>query len=148
MHAIQDYKGLVEHSRNSCYTYFRISGDFDPDRVTELLGLTPDTAWKKDDLRRDGNPYGFASWTFGRCADYEIQVENQMRKTIAPLLDKVDLLNQIRRENDVVLALEVVPTLYAGEITPCISPTLDVMDFCCITRTEIDLDLYVYSDTD
>ena len=28
--------------RNECYTYFRIVGDFDPDEISGILGLTPE----------------------------------------------------------------------------------------------------------
>ena len=66
-----------------------------------------------------------------------------MRKTISVFLDKVDLLNKIREENDVSFYLEVVPTIYAENINPALAPTLDIIDFCHATRTEIDIDMYV-----
>ena len=72
------------NTKNSCYTYFRISGEFDPDEVTALLGLQPDQSWKSGDLRRDGTAYDFSHWLFGRCDEYSILVEEQMRKTILP----------------------------------------------------------------
>lgn len=136
------------NTRNSCYTYFKITGNFDPDRVSELLNLTPEKAWKIGDLRRDGSRYDFAKWEIGRCAEYDVIVENQMRKTIAPLQDKIPLLNQIRQEYDVCFVLEVVPEIYAGDTDPCLAPSLDIIDFCHATRTEIDIDLYVYDSDD
>jgi hypothetical protein len=57
------------NTRNSCYTYFRIVGDFNPDDVSERLGLTPEKSWKIGDLRRNGTRYDFASWEIGRCAE-------------------------------------------------------------------------------
>lgn len=33
-------------TKNECYTYFRISGDFDPDTISEMLGILPDRSWK------------------------------------------------------------------------------------------------------
>ena len=80
--------------------------------------------------------------------EYDVYVENQMRKTISGLLDKIDVLNQIRNEFDVSFYLEVVPEIYVDDINPCLAPTLDVIDFCHATRTEIDIDLYVYSSED
>jgi hypothetical protein len=136
------------NTRNSCYTYFKIVGDFNPDDVTELLRLTPEKSWKIGDLRRDGTPFDFALWEFGRCAEYDIEVDKQMHKTIAPLQDKIRLLNQFRETHDVDFVLEIVPTVYAGDITPCLAPSLDVMDFCHATRTELDIDLYVCDSTD
>ena len=131
-------------TKNSCYTYFTIVGDFDPDSVTSLLGLNPDQSWKIGDLRRNGTAYDFARWSFGRCDQYDAIVANQMRKTIEPLLNKTDSLNEIRQKNKVNFYLAVVPSVHAGEINPCLAPSLDIMDFCHATRTEIDIDLYVY----
>jgi hypothetical protein len=140
--------GDFMNTRNSCYTYFRIVGNFNPDDVSERLGLTPEKSWKIGDLRRNGTRYDFASWEIGRCAEYDVMVENQMRKTLASLWDKVSLLNQIREENDVHFVLEIVPTIYVDDINPCLAPPLDVIDFCHATRTEIDLDMYICNSED
>ena len=75
--------------KNSCYTYFKITGDFDPDIITDRLGLHPDKSWKVGDKRRNGTVYDFASWQIGRCEQYDVLTENQMYNTIAPLVDKV-----------------------------------------------------------
>lgn len=133
------------NTRNSCYTYFRIVGDFNPDEVSHLLNLQPEKTWKKGDSRRDGTKHDFAVWEIGRCDDYNPIVEEQMRKTITPLLDKVDILNIIHSDNDVSFYLEIVPTIYTDDINPCLAPSLDIIDFCHATRTEIDIDLYLYS---
>lgn len=143
-------------TRNRCYTYFKIVGDFNPDEVTAQLGLQPDECWKRGEpmlkghasMRREGLTYAFSAWTFGRCDEYDPYVEEQMRRTIAPLLDKVDLLNRIREENDVEFCLVIVPNIYAGDINPCLAPPLDVIDFCHATRTQIDIDMYIYDSTD
>ena len=136
------------NTKNSCYTYFKIVGDFNPDDVTKLLNLAPERSWKIGDLRRNGTKYDFALWDIGRCTDYDVEVENQMRKTLSVLWDKIPLLNQIREENDVRLVLEIVPSIYVDDISPCLAPPLDVIDFCHATRTEIDIDLYVYNSED
>ena len=99
-------------------------------------------------MRRNGTKYDFALWEIGRCAECDVEVKNQMRKTIDVLQDKIPLLNQIREENDVSFVLEIVPTIYAGDKNPCLAPPLDVIDFCHATRTEIDIDMYVYDSED
>ena len=135
-------------TRNSCITYFKIVGNFNPDVVSRILNLTPEQTWKIGDFRRNGTMYDFALWEIGRCTEYDIDVENQMRKTIAILQDKIQLLNQIRKENDVNFFLQIVPTIYVGDMNPCLAPPLDVIDFCHATRTEIDIDMYVYNSED
>ncbi len=130
-------------AENSCYTYFKIVGDFDPDTVTEILGLQPSKTWRIGDARCNGSLYDFSLWEFGRCDRYDVIVENQMHTTIDPLLDKVGLLNRIREKFGVSFTLEIVPTVYVDNTTPCLAPSLTVIDFCHATRTEMDIDLYL-----
>lgn len=136
------------NTRNSCYTYFKIVGDFNPDDISALLNLTPEKSWKIGDLRRNGTKFDFAHWEIGRCSEYDVEVENQMRKTIAVLQDKIPVLNQIREKYDVSFFLEIVPEIYANDTNPCLAPSLDIIDFCHATRTEIEIDMYVYDSTD
>ncbi len=128
---------------NCCYTYFRVVGEFDPNAVTEKLGLKPDESWKIGDKRKNGSLFDFAAWHFGKCEVYTDDISEQMQETIKPLLDKIDLLNQIRNENEVRFYLEVVPRLYSHNHTPSLAPSVDVMAFCAATQTEIDIDLYI-----
>ena len=129
--------------KNTCYTYFKITGDFDPDLITNRLGLIPSKTWKIGDKRKNGTLYDFALWEFGRCNNYDVIVENQMHITIASLLDKIDILNEMKNELGVDYTLEIVPTVYSSNASPCLAPSLKVIDFCHATRTEIDIDLYV-----
>ena len=129
--------------RTKCYTYFRIVGNFNPEIITTLLCLNPYNSWKIGDTRKNGAKYDFANWDFGYCDKYDIDVDNQMRTTINPLLAKADILNEIKRKYDVDFYLEIVPTIFPDDILPCLSPSLDVMKFCCDTQTKIDIDLYL-----
>ena len=128
---------------NSCYTYFSIRGDFDPDVVTSMLELNPYKSWKSTDKRSNGTQFGFACWDYGRCEEYDIETENQMMKTIANLIPKINILNQIKEKFDVEFYLEVVPKIYSKNASPCLGVNLDIIDFCHRTRTLIDVDLYV-----
>ena len=130
-------------SRNSCYTYFQISGNFDPVEISKILELKPDKITRIGELIDGRRRRKAATWEFGRCDEYNVAIENQMRTTIAPLLDKIPLLNKIREEYGVKFWISIVPTLYVGEFAPVLAPPLDVIDFCHETRTEIDIDLYL-----
>ncbi|MFK8297211.1 hypothetical protein ACI76O_02330 [Capnocytophaga cynodegmi] len=44
---------------------------------------------------------------------------------------------------DVDFYLTIVPTIYVEEITPCLAPSMAIIDFCHQTRTEIDIDMYL-----
>ena len=45
------------NTKNSCYTYFKIVGNFNPDDISALLNLTPGKSWKIGDLRRNGTKW-------------------------------------------------------------------------------------------
>lgn len=127
----------------SCYTYFRIVGDFNPDMVSELLSLKPEKSWKIGDIRKNGTAYDFSAWYYGLCKEYDVETDKQLKKTIASLVPKVDILQEIRQRYDVRFYLEVVPSLVYDETTPCLAPSLEVMKFCLDTQTEMDIDLYM-----
>lgn len=138
---LQPIRYHTEHTK--CYTYFKIVGDFDPDTISEILGIPAEKSWKIGDRRKDGSKYPFAMWRFGTCDEYAFETDKQMMKTIAPLLLKTSELKEIKRRFDVDFTLEVVPTVRWDESTPTLSPSLEVMRFCCETETAIDIDLYV-----
>ena len=145
--ALEEYQDKHNNSKassqSSCYTYFMIRGNFDPDSITELLGLVPEKTWRIGDKRKNGTVYDFAIWQYGTCDAYDVYVENQMLKTITPLLSKISALKEINQKYDVEFTLEVVPTIKSSEGVPCVAPSMEVMQFCCDTATKIDIDLYV-----
>ena len=131
--------------KNSCYTYFAIKGDFNPDNITEILELNPSKSWKIGDKRLGGNSsYDFAVWEYGRCDDYDVITENQMMNTISDLKSKIPLLKDIKKKFDVLFVLEVVPKIHINESTPTLSPNRDIIEFCYETQTDIDIDLYLF----
>ena len=131
---------------NTCYTYFLIRGDFDPDVITKMLGLQPDSSRKIGTERKNGHGvYPCSTWSFGRCDQYDVITENQIKTTIAPLKDKIPILNLIRKKYDATFTIEVVPEIYPDESTPTLGPDLEIIDFCHAVRAEIDIDLYVYT---
>ena len=138
-----------QNGRNSCYTYFRITGDFEPDELSNLLELTPSQSWRVGDAGRvAGTAYEYSVWEYGICEEYDVIVANQMMKTIHDLLPKIDILREIRERFSVELSLEIVPSICAGEINPCLAPNREVIEFCYLTKTDIDIDLYVSGNND
>lgn len=133
----------MSKEQSSCYTYFMIRGDFNPDSISKMLDLSPEQTWKIGDKRKNGTIYDFSCWKFGTCDEYDVYVENQMLKTITPLISKISILKEIKKQYDVSFTLEIVPTIISDETTPCLAPSLEIMQFCCDTGTEMDIDLYV-----
>ena len=137
-------------NKNSCYTYFRIVGNFEPDEITEILGIEPYEIQRIGDRVTAKGPQKakFAYWHFGLCDEYASEITKQMEKTIELLKSKSDIINKIRKKYDVGIFLEVVPTVYVNEYEPNLAPSLEVIDFCYKTGVEIDIDLYVMDTED
>lgn len=131
--------------KTNCHTYFAIRGeDFDPNEIASMLGLKAEKSWKRGDLRRDGKPYGFAYLEICHCGEYDPYTDNQLKKTIAPLLGKEELLLKLAKQYGLEYYLEAVPSLYLDEIHPALAPSIEVMEWCVKTKTKFDIDLYLY----
>ena len=134
---------------SDCYTYFSIKGDFDdPDEIAGMLGIEPFEKYKKGELTKYGGKRGirYAESTLDicRCGEYERDIGEQLEKTVATLMKKVDILNEIRKRYDVEYTLWAVPTLAADELPPAIHLSPEIMRFCADTDTEFDCDLYMH----
>lgn len=137
---------------NETKTYFRITGDFEPDDITNALNLEPCTTWKKGERRKRlgreacGN-YTFSAWEFGEIEKVNNNFANeQMRETIAPLLEKIEVLKRLKQEYGLNYTLEIVPKFYAATEKPILSPPREVIDFCSSIGADIDIDYYFYFD--
>ena len=128
---------------NRCTTYFRMVGDFDPNEITKKLGLKPFECWKKGMRRHGGSLYTVSAWHFGKCDTYDPDTARQMEQTIRELRGKTELLREIREKYEVSYYLEVVPRLYPGNVTPSLSPSPEVLEFCHATKTLVDIDMYL-----
>lgn len=139
-----EFRRVYYHAeRTQCMTYFRITGNFDPDDITKHLRLVPESVQRIGDVRRNGVPYDCASWRYGTVKSHRLDTANQMMQTIDDLLTKADLLRKIKLTYDAKLWLIVVPLVRYDEPTPMLAPSPAVMRFCMETGTEIDIDLYV-----
>ena len=84
------------------------------------------------------SPYYIIAMVF-----HDQSISNQMKKTIKPLIPKIDLLNEIRERFDATFTLEVVPSICCEHEKPCISPSMKVIDFCSKARADLNIDWYM-----
>ena len=196
--------------QNSCYTEFSISGDFNPEEITKLMGIEPHSTFdinqyinnrskeakflskklfpnanKSDNfdeilnnLDKTDNDFDLhnylnesentdekhkklklftneclvlgkqSTWDCGFNDNYDVMVENQMLKTIEPLVDKVDILNQIKEKYNAHFTLEVTIYAFTDTVLPCISPSSKIIDFCHSVRAQIFYDIITFNKND
>lgn len=132
---------------NEVKTYFKITGDFNPEDITKILCLQPVQTWVKGEKRKIskvGN-YTFSLWEFGVIEKKNNLFANkQMLETIKPLFEKIDSLNELKKIYNLNYVLEVVPKFYTDLYKPILSPLKEVIDFCSQTGTLLDIDYYFY----
>jgi hypothetical protein len=146
--------------RTHSYTYFKIQsngeqrgfglvgnerGIFNPEDITKALEIEPFRCWKKGDIRRGGTEYLFSSWSAEKTDINRLDVEAQYMDTIKNLKNKISTLQQIKEQYDVSFKIEVVPHIY-GEKNPYMVFNKEIIEFCYLTGTTIEVDMYLFPD--
>lgn len=133
--------------KHSCKVYFRIAGRFDPDFVSCVLGLTPYR------VRRCGDVLPISNIVVDEddmdiCYNdvYNVDLNEMLRVSLKPLMNKVELLKTIRAELGVEYYVVLVPRidLDSDDPTPVLSLDNDIMEFMCKIGAKHDLDYYIY----
>lgn len=127
----------------TCYCYFAMKGNFLPDNITKTLEINPTKQWFIGDKRNDGRYYDFALWETGFTKIVYPEIEMRCVDAIQELLGKENLLAQIKEIYDVSFVLEIVPFIHDGK-KPIIEFGTDVLKFCYLTNTDIDIDFHIY----
>jgi hypothetical protein len=153
------FKGWLNLKSTECYSYFFIcssgiiqdmigfvanpNSDFDPDYITEILNIKPFDTKKMGTLRRNGNGiYPFSDWSACKQKDPIFDVEMQCLNIVRILKEKVPILLDIKKMFDVSFGINIVPNIYNKE-PPSIGFNKEIIEFCYLTGTEIDIDIYV-----
>lgn len=145
--------------KTNSYTYFGIisngeighrgfeayeKGKFNPKEITDLLEIQPFNSRAYGENKASGHKYLFSSWNAEKSDINRLDVEAQCRDTIERLKTKIPLLNEIKKQYDVNFVLMIVPNIY-GDEQPWIVFDEEVIEFCYLTGTTIEMDMYMYS---
>lgn len=129
--------------KTTTYTYFSIRGDFDPDVISEMIGIIPEKKWSVGDERKNGSKYDFSNWRMQKCDKDTLCIDEQCKEIIRKLQGKIGILTEIRERYNITMVLEIVPSIYHS-VSPSISFDKEIIEFCYLTGTEIDIDMYIY----
>lgn len=134
---IENGKGLVAYEK----------GVFNPDELTKILGIQPFRSWEKWDRRPSGSQYLFSSWSAEKSEVDRLDAEAQCKDTIKNLRHKISELKKIRELYDVNFYIMIVPHIF-GEEKPLLSFNKEIIEFCYLTGTTIEVDMYIYQAED
>lgn len=80
---------------------FRIMGDeFDPQLITELLGLEPDKAFNKGDKRNEDRPelHRFSFWGLDTKVDRDLSLEKHLEAMLDRLATRTESICELSKE--------------------------------------------------
>ncbi len=133
------------------YVYFALTGDnFDTFEVTNRLGITPTDSWRKGDKGQFKLILGFTSWRLSTDKGQEyFQIDKLVDEIIFKLFDKIEIINDLKREFELNSVLEIVLYIDTNEdsSTPALGHDLRTIEFLYRTGTTTDVDIYRFNST-
>ncbi|WP_346859451.1 DUF4279 domain-containing protein [uncultured Draconibacterium sp.] len=131
------------------YVYFALKGDsFDTDEVTNRLGIKPTDSWRKGDKGFYKSAVEFAMWRLSTDKGKEyIQIDNLVDEIVSQLYDKIEIINDLKKQFNLDSVLEIVLYIDTNEdnSTPALGHDLKTIEFLYKTSTTTDIDIYRFN---
>lgn len=131
------------------YVYFALTGDnFDPQIVTERIGITPTQHWKKGDKGKYKHNLAYSCWKLSTDEGKEyILVDSLVDEVIEQLFDKIEIINELKMQFNLDSVLEIVMYIDTNEeqSTPALGHDLKTIEFLYRTQTKTDVDVYRFN---
>lgn len=133
---------------NTC-VYFALTGDnFDPQVVTERIGITPTEKWNKGDKGKYKLTLDYSCWKLSTDKGKEyIMVDSLVDEVIGQLFDKIEIINELKSQFVMDSVLEIVIYIDTNEeqSTPAFGHGLKTIEFLHRTKTKTDVDIYRFN---
>ncbi len=137
--------------KSNSYIYFALKGgDFDPEIVTNMLGIKPTVTWRKGDKGIYNPKMKYSCWELSTEKGKEsIFLDNLVTEIVEQLYDKIEIINKLKRDLDLTSVLEIVMDIDTNEeqSTPAFGHDLRTIEFLYKTKTTTDVDIYRYDST-
>jgi hypothetical protein len=131
------------------YVYFALKGDnFDPQIVTERIGVTPTEKWNKGDKGKYKLTLDYSCWKLSTEKGKEyIMVDSLVDEVIGQLFDKIEIINELKNQFDLDSVLEIVMYIDTNEeqSTPALGHDLKTIEFLYRTQTKTDVNIYRFN---
>jgi hypothetical protein len=131
---------------NECRVYFALNGDdFDPEEMTQFLGMKP-TSTKRKREKVPGRIPKFSSWVLSTAnvVDESVDVYEMASEIVKQLQPKKELIMDAIRKFGVFSKLQVVMSISVEEdaSTPAIGFDVETIQFLGEIGAFIDIDTY------
>lgn len=129
--------------------YFALTGDnFDPQIVTERIGITPTQYWEKGDKGKYKQNLAYSCWKLSTDQGKEyVLVDSLVDEVIEQLFDKIEIINELKMQFNLDSVLEIVMYIDTNEkqSTPALGHDLRTIEFLYRTQTKTDVDIYRFN---
>jgi hypothetical protein len=133
---------------SNSYAYFAFKGDnFDPNEVTNLLGIEPTDSWRQGESGKYIQRQKYSSWQLTSTFDELLNMDKLVNEVVSQLSDKVELINKLKDQYCLDTVLEVVMYIDINEeeSTPFLGHNIEVINFLHGTGTITDVDILRYN---
>jgi len=128
------------------YVYFSLTGDdFDPDYITQIIGINPTEASKKGNKGKYKPALEYSCWKLSTNQKQEnILIENLVEEIVNKLYDKIEIINELKTKFQLSSHLEIVIEIDTNPVqsTPALGHDLRTIEFLYRTKTTTDVDIY------
>lgn len=135
--------------KENSYVYFALIGDnFDPQIVTERIGVNPTETCKKGDKGKYNPTLDYSLWKLSTDKGKgNIIIDKLVDDVIGQLFDKIEIINELKNQFDLDSVLEIVMYIDTNEeqSTPTFGYDLRTIEFLYRTKTKTDVDIYRFS---
>lgn len=111
-----------------------------------MLGIEPFEIMRFGALKPNGKGrYNFSSWYGCKQTEPEISRFEQCGNIVNALKSHISVLNQIKEMYNVNFSIQIFPCSDNENFDRVIGFSNDVIEFCYLTKTEIVVDMFLYS---
>ncbi len=135
---------------NDCnsYVYFALKGeDFNPQDITDRLGIEPTASCRKGDKGKFNPSLKSSCWEISTDKEkYSLDIDKLIEEIIAKLKDKIDTIIDLKAEYNLssILAIVMYVDSNPEQSTPILGHDLETIEFLHQTKTITDVDIYNY----
>lgn len=139
-------------TKSNSYVYFALTGDdFDPQEITNYLGVEPSDIWEKGDKGKYNSLHKYSCWQLSTEKGKEyIEIDKLVNEIVEILFDKIDKINKLKQGFKLNSVLEIVMDvdINPDQSTPALGHDLKTIEFLYKTRTGTDVDIYRFNSHD
>ncbi len=135
--------------KGNSYVYFALTGeDFDPNQITNRIGVIPTSSWRKGEKGKYKSNLENSGWKISTKKGLEyLMLDRLVDEIIEKLFDRIEEINELKRQFNLESVLEIVMYVDINDeqSTPSLGHGLKTLEFLYRTQTTTDIDIYRFN---